>query len=797
MQEISRLPPIGASFGLSAEGRSQPLGTTLFRDWTRLTSDEHGEMQGAPLQGFYAANTQFLTHYGIKVNGEPVSHRFSSQLSANEWSTTGAVLNSGDSGNLKQGTLPCGSIEIRILRRIDQGWTELIYVKNNGVPSRKIKVEISFCCPIRDDQFAEEMKTNEKQPWKGLVPKAREDDDSLSFRFERDFGKRRSAPTRELEKMYGASAPQNSTRVTRSLEVRVLPKAGGPRMHVQLKPGKISRILAEATLSARGELCLELGFSPWIDETCLPAPRLTQLEPLPRESSLLPQSGLQIRTSHSLLNQVLSQAQVDLRALRLPIFGETQRDDAPLAYNAGIPRYLGLLGRDNLVIGLQSAVFGLEMHESILLRLALLQGVRRDPERGEEIGRFPHERRLNPYSEAGKINRELYYGDVSSPPLWILLLSNLYQWTGDLEVLKKHRATLLKSCDWILKRLTEGKGYIYYAPAIPGKADQNRNQAWKDSGDAIVDDQGRIQVPPLAVAEIQGYTYQALKEAQELLVILNSNDSDEKHADLLREAAGLKARFNRDFWDEERKIYALALNGQQKRVAAIASNMGHCLGTGIFDETRVSEVVASLMSEEMFSGWGIRTLASNNPGYDPFSYHRGAVWPVENALIANALGKFGYHPEAQRVMTAQLAAAGLFQHFRPPEVLSGHPRTPQNPTPGIYNFGNPFQAWSVSALAQHLQTLLGISPRADRGELYLDPHLPEWLEWVELRNLTIGKSRVDLRFWRDPAGLSHWQVLQGAGGLSVRSGAAPLFSPDKLSPSSTVPNPAASQRAVS
>jgi glycogen debranching enzyme len=553
-------------------------------------------------------------------------------------------------------------------------------------------------------------------------------------------------------------------------------------------------------LNARGELCLEMEFSPWVDETCLPAPQLTLLQPLPRDSSLLPPSGLQIKTSHSLLNQILSQAQVDLRALRLPIFGETQRDDAPLAYNAGIPRYLGLFGRDNLVIGLQSAVFGLEMHESILLRLALLQGVRRDPERGEEIGRFPHERRLNPYSEAGKINRELYYGDVSSPPLWILLLSNLYQWTGDLEVLKKHRATLLKSCDWILKRLAEGKGYIYYAPAIPGKADQNRNQAWKDSGDAIVDDQGRIQGPPLAVAEIQGYTYQALREAHELLALSYSNEGNESHEEnsqLLHEAAGLKARFNRDFWDEERKVYALALDGHRQRVAACASNMGHCLATGIFDETRVSEVVASLMSEKMFSGWGIRTLASDNPGYDPFSYHRGAVWPVENALIANALGKCGFHQEAQRVMTAQLATAGLFQHFRLPEVLSGHPRTPQNPTPGIYNFGNPFQGWSVSALAQHLQTILGIHPRADRGELYLDPHLPQWLDWVELRSLSVGKSRVDLRFLRDAEGVSHWQVLQGAGGLSVRSGEAPTFSTEKLSPISPIPSTAASHRAVS
>lgn len=242
------------------------------------------------------------------------------------------------------------------------------------------------------------------------------------------------------------------------------------------------------------------------------------------------------------------------------------------------------------------------------------------------------------------------------------------------------------------------------------------------------------------------------------------------YANLLYQAQALKERFNREFWVKKQQFYAVALDGKRRAVAAKASNVGHCLDTGIVDEDRIAAVVNTLMGDTLFSGWGIRTLSSDNPGYDPFSYHRGAVWPVENAFIANGLMRMGFHTEANRLITAQMSVTAVFQHMRLPEVLSGHPRTPRTPIPGIYNFGNLLQAWSVSSIAQHLQTMLGIIPRADRGELYLDPHLPDWLQWIELKNLKVGSSVLHLRFWRDTEGLSHWKPLSSSTHLRILPG---------------------------
>jgi glycogen debranching enzyme len=713
-------------------------------------------MKGEPVQGFFAANTHFISHYEIKVNGGPVSHRLSTQLSSNEWAMTGAILKSGDTGNLPEGKIPRGSIEVRMLRRIDQGWTELIFIKNNGVPKRKVELEVSLSCPISDQEFSEEMKNAKTDLKTGVVPKASKANEKLSLFFEKSFGKRKNTPSEELSTMYGEKAPRDGQPVTRSLEILTRVKAGNPSVKVQIKAGKTSFIRANAMLEAREELCLEIRYSPRINETVLTAPELDSLDPLPRESRK-PENSFSITSSNSTLNLILGQAIVDLEDLKLPIFGETPLKKAEcLAYSAGIPRYIGFFGRDNLITAWQSPLFGTEIYESVLKRLALLQGVKRDDWRDEEINRLPHERRLDPRSETGKINRQLYYGDVTSTPFWILALSRLYHWTGKRELLTKHQTTVLRCCDWIISRLKEGGGLIYYAPADKKSSDENRNQAWKDSGDAIVDHEGRVAVPPLAVAEVQSYAYQALNEAHELLKLAQPGKN---HSHLLTEAQALKKRFNQDFWVEKNRFYAIAVAPKGKAINAKASNIGHCFHSGIMSSGRARDVVNGLMKEDLFSGWGIRTLSADNPGYDPFSYHRGSVWPVENALIAHGLAGGGFQAEAERIITAQFAVAALFQQMRLPEVISGHFRTPLNPTPGLYNFANLLQAWSVSAVAQNIQTLLGIRPRADQNRLYLNPHLPVWLQWVELKNLKVGSHFLDIRFWRDDRGKSHWKLL--------------------------------------
>jgi glycogen debranching enzyme len=740
--------------------------------------DDHGEMHGAPMQGFYAAETQMLSHYEMRVNGSPVRHRLAVQLAPHEWSSNGSVLDSADSGNLPAGTLPKGSIEVRILRRIDQGWTERIVIKNNGAQRRHVDFELTLICPMRDSQFEDEMKRESSLKRKGLTAELIEGSDWVGLRFDKKFGVRKRAPTKEFRILYGKGTPRDGEMISRGLEIRVKTLSGSPKAHIQIKSGKINYLRARADLEGRQELSLELCFEPIANGKRFPAPPLMSLEPLPHDHADATPNSLAIETSHSMLNLILGQAKSDLNSIGLPVFdGEDNQAGANRqAFIAGIPRYLGLFGRDNLITAWQSAIFNPDLFEPVLTRLAELQGVEREDWRDEEPDRLPHERRINPCAQVGVTNREIYYGDVTSTPFWILALAALFRWSGDKELILRHERTLQRCLNWVRTRLKQGSGYIYYAPAIPGHPDENRNQAWKDSGDAIVDSDGRIRVPPLALVEIQAYAYQSLIEAAELLSAIGRSDFDA----LREEASALKSRFNRDFWDENSQFYVLALDAQGRQIKSKASNIGHALATSILDEDKVDALVRGLMSDDMYSGWGIRTLSSENPAYDPFSYHRGSVWPVENAFIADGLSALGYHAEAQRIITAQFGLAAMFEHLRLPEVISGHPRDRQTPVPALYSYANLIQAWSISGIAQHLQVMLGVRPRADHGVLYLDPHLPEWLSWVELKNMKFQGTSLHIRFWRSADGRSHWNVIDNPGRAVVKSGSPLPFGEERI-----------------
>ena len=725
-----------------ARVRSEPATVTLFRGWTRLTTDDQGDMRGTALHGFFVADTQLLSHYELRLDDQPISHRVGVQVAENAWSSVGTLLHSADTGDLPEGTLPNGSIELRVLRVIDGGWSELVIVRNNGVPPREVELALRLGCPLG-------------------APELAGSHDRAELRFAKRFGARDHAPTRELARVYGAHAPRDGEPVTRELAIVARVLDGAP---VTLRATADATVTAHLRLPSRGEVRLGITYEPSIDGARIAAPELAQItarRPAPRR-------GIRVTSHDPSLALAVGQAIVDLDALALPVFGPSRVGaDEAVALSGGIPRYIGLFGRDNLIAARQSLVLGTHRAEGVLQRLALLQGVRRDDWRDEEPDRLPHEHRLDARSELGTRNRELYYGDVTGTLLWPIALAELYRWTGDRALLDRHGRTLARCCDWIARRLDAGGGFIYYQPSAA--SNENRNQAWKDSGDGVVDGRGRVRVPPLALCEVQGYAYQALRETAHLLDVLGDGRGDR-----LRELAGdLKRRFDDRFWMPDARFYAMALAGDGEQVDCRASNIGHCLGTAIIRDDRREHVVRALLADDLFSGWGIRTLSTDNPAYDPFSYHRGSVWPVENALIAAGLRACGCHGEAERVTTAQLALAGLFPQWRLPEVVSGHARTDSDPTPGLYPFANLLQAWSVSAIAQHLQALLGLWPRADVGALYVDPHLPPWLDWVEVHDLAVGGEALSLRFWRDAAGATAWTALAPPRALELRGGPPP------------------------
>ncbi|HEX6291541.1 MAG TPA: amylo-alpha-1,6-glucosidase, partial [Herpetosiphonaceae bacterium] len=307
----------------------------------------------------------------------------------------------------------------------------------------------------------------------------------------------------------------------------------------------------------------------------------------------------------------------------------------------------------------------------------------------------------------------------------------------------------------------DGDGFYEYQTRSTQGAE---NQAWKDSGDAIVDEHGAQVKPPIATCEEQGFVYLAKLHLSEVLWWLDRKDEARR---LFHEAGELKQRFNERFWIEQQGFFALGLDSQKRQIRSITSNPGHCLATGIVDQSLVERTAARLLAPDLFTGWGVRTLSSENPAYNPYSYHRGSVWPVEQATFALGLLRYGLHQHVESLCRAQFEAAALFDFYRLPELFSGHQRDADHPFPALYPQANSPQAWSASAVFCLLQSLLGLYPYAPLNLLLLDPHLPEWLPEITLRNLHVGQAVVTLRCYRTEHGASDYRVLDQQGTLHV------------------------------
>lgn len=776
----AKMPLVSALHGTCGQGNTDPDILTLFKGWARLSTDPHGQLKGEPLQGFFFAGARIVTQYRLRANGKPLSRTFSIQGSSNQWCGVFMVP-----GTLTQGTLPDlevaeGSAEVSIRRHLEGEWLETVRVRSHSSKPRELNLELEFACPVWDVEFEEEMKMEgESRPHtsvyeEGLAPEVRWDDRLPALTFERSFGFRKNAPTHELWSLLGERSPKDGDEIKRGVQITFsLNNPNGCKAELEFTPGKLSRLKVSTTLVPRAWVELSIRFHPTVNgERIATDSRWPKgILPLPRMESDQPRGDTTIRTGNSTLNQIIAQAQVDLELLQLSPEGPLEQEAGSekkgvrsATFSAGIPRYIGVFGRDTLTTAWQAALFSTRFLEPALALTGNLRGVQNNPWRDEEPDRILHERRLNPLAALGESNREIYYGDVASTPFWIVTLAAAYNWTGDRGLLDRNSKTLEACVRWMRRRIREGNGFVYYAPALPGVPGSNPNQAWKDSDDAIVDSQGRNRVPAHAAAEIQGYCYLAFISAAEMALVRGKVREARQY---FKEASDLKKRFNQAFWMPDQKFFALALDGQGKQIDAIASNVAQCLGAGLIDRDKLEPVVQKLFSTEMFSGWGIRTLSSDNPAFDPFSYHRGSVWPVENSTIAGGLAICGFVRETKDLVGAQLALATLFPGMRLPEVISGHERNEEYPVPGLYPQANLLQSWSVSAISLYLQILFGIRPVAPLKTLLIKPILPEWLPWAEIHDLHVGKAVVSLRFWRDAKGRSHWRLLKRRGFLIV------------------------------
>jgi glycogen debranching enzyme len=443
-------------------------------------------------------------------------------------------------------------------------------------------------------------------------------------------------------------------------------------------------------------------------------------------------------------------------------------NDEWLAMQAGVPLYPAFFGRDGVTAGWQAAYIDRgEALAAALIKLNRLQSDRVDDWRDEEPGRIPYQIRRGPLALLNVNPYSAYYADYASPLMFVISLANLWAWTGDRQQLQRHWDAARRILEWAREYGDlDHDGYLEYRTR---SSKGTKNQGWKDSGDAIIYDDGTPVPPPIATCELQGYWY----IAQELMALLSwAMDASEDARAYRESAAALKERFNRDWWMEDEQFYALALDPQKRPVRALTSNVGHCLACGIIDRDRLPAVVGRMFAPDLFSGWGVRTLSTTHAYYNPLSYHRGTVWAVEQATIVFGLRRFGFDARALDLAQALFDLAQLYPEYRIPECVGGYTRG-ERPTPGAYPRANTPQLWNASAFPLIVQSMLGVLPIAAMKTLVVDPVLPAWMPDAILRDLRVGGAKVTLRFWRDEAGSSNWEVLHQQGTIHILRQPAP------------------------
>jgi glycogen debranching enzyme len=426
-----------------------------------------------------------------------------------------------------------------------------------------------------------------------------------------------------------------------------------------------------------------------------------------------------VETDSELVARTYEQSLVDLAALRFyPEPGQSLCVPA-----AGLPWFMALFGRDSIISAFQALPFAPDLARSTLLSLARHQASEDDPQRDAEPGKILHELRRGKLAALGRIPHTPYFGSHDATPLFLILLEEYERWSRDSSTVIELKTSALRALEWMENSGdSDGDGYLEYRTRSQGGL---VNHCWKDSRNSISFSQGELAVPPIATCEIQGYAYDArLRMARLCRDVWNEADLA---ARLEAEARALKRRFNEDFWCADRRHFALALDGEKRRVDSLTSNAGHLLWSGIVSDEHVEDTVGRLLEPEMFSGWGVRTMSAADAAYNPIGYHTGTVWPHDSGLVAEGMRRYGRRQEATRLAWALFECAEYFA-YRLPEVFGGYARS-GSLIPVEYPTASRPQAWAAGAPLLALRTILGLD--AD-GKIRREPCLPSGVRRLEI-----------------------------------------------------------------
>ncbi|RNA68493.1 amylo-alpha-1,6-glucosidase [Alteribacter keqinensis] len=438
----------------------------------------------------------------------------------------------------------------------------------------------------------------------------------------------------------------------------------------------------------------------------------------------------QVKTDNEALQRLIDRGIGDLRILltdlghgRFPV--------------AGLPWFGVPFGRDSLIAALQMLPFNPDVAKGTLKTMASTQGQSKDSWRDEEPGKIMHEMRFGELANTGQIPFTPYYGTIDATPLFLVLLSEYIKWTGDLDLFTELEPNVEKALEWIDSYGDrDGDLFVeYHQESSKGIA----NQGWKDSGDSIVHRNGDLAKTPIALSEVQGYVYQA-KES--IAAIYEKHSEGQKAESLRNEAAKLKEAFEKAFWMEDVNFYALALDEDKNQVGTITSNPGHVLFSGMLDEDRAQTVSRMLVSDKMFSGYGIRTMGKGEAGYNPMSYHNGTIWPHDNSMVILGMSKTGNKSDAAKAMKGLIDSAASFEYDRLPELFCGYDAKGKAVN---YPVACSPQAWAAGTPLLFIQSILGLFPDSLTETIELNPVLPEGTNELEVTNLSIGKGQLSVR----------------------------------------------------
>jgi glycogen debranching enzyme len=700
---------------------------TINRGDTFVVSGMDGCVAAYTDQGMYSRDTRYVSSYEIFANGERWVLQNSGALAyyaSRTYLTNPKIVT-------EYNEIEAGTVSLILDRAVSEGIHEDFEIHNYSMQRVRFSLELS----LRTD-FADIFEVKAKR----LVRKGNV---STEWRPERS----------ELISSYEHNEFRRSvvTRLTYS----------GCAAHYS--NGRISFLV---DLKPRGSwhTCCQHQFlggetAPKMPRRCVHILRNAR-SPIERELSKWREVTTSVTSSNEDVYRLFRQSVDDMAALRLPRMCLEPNEFIPAA---GVPWFVAVFGRDSLIVSLQNLTVYPDFARGALSVLGKWQADEVDDYRDAQPGKILHEMRFGELAERKLIPHTPYYGTADATALYLITLCEAWKWLGDDNLFLQHQDVAEKCLEWIDRcGDMDGDGLQEYQTRSPQGYE---NMAWKDAGDSVMYPDGTPVRGPKALCELQGYTYDAWLRMADAFQYFGRFDDAGR---LRRKAADLRQRFEQLFWCDETGFYAYALDGEKRQVQTIASNPGHLLWSGIVSRERAARVVARLMEPDMWSGWGIRTLSSDNPAYNPYSYQNGSVWPHDNGIIAMGFKSYGFAKEAAMIARDISEAASYFVFYRLPELYAGTKREP-GAFPVQYLGANVPQAWAAGSVFHLLRAILGLNADAHRKTLYVDPVLPHWLPDITLHDLRVGASKVTLRFWTENGETRH-EVLSCEGELHVEQG---------------------------